>query len=175
MAMRYSGSKKTVKSVTPDEFKLLVQNTRKNDKAAKVAFLLAYGAGLRLAEVLNLKKDNIKTHVNPPVIEVREGKGNKDRTVPLPKGWRQWMFDELPIKKKRRAIQQNFKTAAKRANLDSKYSFHSLRHGFGTRLIESGVPINQVQILMGHSDLSTTSVYLKARPMDAIKSYEDLF
>ncbi|HEY0088226.1 MAG TPA: tyrosine-type recombinase/integrase, partial [Candidatus Lokiarchaeia archaeon] len=63
----------------------------------------------------------------------------------------------------------------RKAKLPEFYTFHSLRHGFATRLLESGVPINQVQVLMGHSNISTTSIYLKANPIDAIKSYEDLF
>lgn len=52
---------------------------------------------------------------------------------------------------------------------------HSLRHGFATRCLESGIPINQVQMLLGHSNVSTTSIYVKANPIDAIKNYEELF
>ena len=72
-------------------------------------------------------------------------------------------------------LQRNFKTACVKAKLNSLYTFHSLRHGFATRLHESGTPLNQVQVLLGHSNISTTSVYVKANPLDAIKSYEDLF
>jgi len=109
------------------------------------------------------------------MVDVISGKGGRDRKVPLPKGWKNWMKDILPIKKSGRSLERNFKTAAKRAKLNPEYSFHSLRHGFATRLLESGVPLNHVQVLLGHANISTTSVYIRARPLDAIKSYEDLF
>jgi len=170
--MKHSTSKKLPKSVRPEEFKLLIKATKPNDKQAKVAFLLAYGAGLRLSEVTSLKPENVKTNY----LEVIDGKGGKDRMVPKPKGWKDWMTNiTLPISKSGRSLERNFKTACKKAGLSSLYTFHSLRHGFATRLVESGVPINQVQVLLGHSNISTTSVYTKARPMDALKSYEDLF
>jgi len=171
MSEKVRKKKKLPKSVTPDEFRELIKNVKKNDKEAKVAFLLAYGSGLRLSEVLKLKKDNIYQNR----IEVLEGKYGRDRIVPLPKGWKEWMDKILPIKKTGRSLERNFKTAAKKAGLKNHYSFHSLRHGFATRMVENGVPLNQVQVLLGHSNISTTSIYTKARPMDAIKSYEELF
>ena len=64
---------------------------------------------------------------------------------------------------------------SKKAKLNPLYSFHSLRHGFATRLLESGMPPNHVQVLLGHSNLSTTSIYTTANPIDAIKSYEEVF
>ena len=164
-------NKKLPKSLTPEEFKKLIEVTPKRDKEARVAFLLAYGSGLRVSEVKNLKP----VFVIEPRIEIIEGKGGRDRIVPIPKGWKQWMLDVLPIKKSIRSLQRNFKTAAKKAELNPLYTFHSLRHGFATRLFENGVPPNQVQLLMGHSNLATTSIYARARPMDALKSYEDLF
>lgn len=169
--MRFSEKKTIVKAITSEEFVDLINNTPKKDKEARVSFLLAYGAGLRLSEVLNLNKENIKDKF----IQIWEGKGGKDRTVPLPKGWKQWMNDILPIKKSGRSLQRNFKKYSSKAGLNPKYTFHSLRHGFAVRLVERGVPLNQVQMLMGHSNLSTTNVYTRARPMDAIKSYEELF
>ena len=169
--MKFTNSKKLVKSVTAEEFKKLIKHTNKKNKEALTAFILAYGAGLRLSECTNLKPENVK----PPIINIWEGKGGRDRTVPVPKGWKQWMTDTLPITKTGRSLQRNFKTYSDKAGLNKNYSFHSLRHGFAVRLIESGVPLNQVQVLMGHSNIGTTSIYTKARPMDAIKSYEDLF
>jgi len=162
--------KKLPKAVIPEEFPLIIKATRKEDES-KLAFLLAYGAGLRLAEVKALKPENIQEKT----IMVWSGKGGKDRVVPRPKGWKDWMTKKLPIKKSTRSLQRNFKTACKKAKLNPLYTFHSLRHGFATRLIESGVPISHVQSLMGHSDISTTGIYLKARPMDALKSYEEFF
>jgi len=166
-------SKKLPKSITPKEFKELIKHTPK--KIYKIAFLLAYGSGLRLSEVCNLKKENIKDNTTPPYVEVISGKGGKDRTVPIPKGWRNKFKTYLPLARTGRSLERAFKSSSIKASLNPEYSFHSLRHGFATRLIEKGVPINQVQLLLGHSDISTTSIYTKARPMDALESYEELF
>ena len=165
------GVKKLPKSVTPEEFPLLIKATRRKDKEAKIGFLLAYGSGLRLSEVLAVKPENIIDKR----IEVLDGKGGKDRIVPLPKGWKDWMTSMLPITKSGRSLERNFKSAAKKSKLNPLYTFHSLRHGFATRLVENNVPISHVQSLMGHSNLATTSIYTRARPVDALKSYEDLF
>jgi len=181
--------KRLPKSVTPEEFKLLIKSIRDNQRTTRdwikqrpervkfkrqqteIAFLLAYASGLRVSEVLNVVPDNIKDNY----VEVIAGKGDKDRSVPLPKGWKNYMTGLLPIKKSPRNLQRDFVRARKDCNLNPLYTFHSLRHGFATRLIESGVPINHVQVLMGHSDISTTGIYLKARPVDALKSYDELF
>jgi len=163
------------KSLTQEEFKLLIKNisTKKTYKESKVAFLLAYESGLRIAEVKKLQPKDFD--LKQKSIFVREGKFGKDRVVPLPKTWRSWMFDYIPIKKGIRSLQRNFNTCKNRAGLKEDYTFHSLRHGFATRLLESRIPINQVQLLMGHSNISATNVYLTARPLDALKSYEELF
>ena len=164
-------SKKLPKSIKPEEFKPIISALRKNDKQAKVAFLLAYESGLRVSEVKNLQPENIQENH----IEIMNGKGKKDRIVPLPKTWKPWMLEVLPIKKTIRSLQRNFITSCKKASLNPQYTFHSLRHGFATRLIESGVPLSHIQTLLGHSNISTTNVYTRARPMDALKSYGELF
>lgn len=168
-------ARKLPKSLTTEEFQKLIKATPEKDKQARISFLLAYGSGLRLSEVTSLKKESIRLDTNPNMIQVFAGKGGVDRNVPVPKGWKKWMTEILPIKKSGRSLERNFKSACEKAKLNPLYSFHSLRHGFGTRLLESGVPLNQVQVLMGHSNISTTSIYTKARPLDALKSYEDLF
>lgn len=161
--------KKLPKSVTPEEFPLLIKKTE--SKEYKVAFLLAYGSGLRLSEVLAVKP----LHVVKNRIEVIDGKGGKDRMVPIPKKWKQWMTQILPIKKTGRSLERNFKKSAKLAKLNPLYSFHSLRHGFAVRCLEKGMPINFLQTLMGHSNLATTSIYTLARPKKALESYEEYF
>lgn len=161
--------KKLPKAIKPEEFNKLIKNTK--DKTAKVAFLLAYTCGLRLSEVVNLKPENIKENY----IEVLSGKGGKDRQVPKPKHWKKEYEKYLPIKKTGRALQKNFRVSCTKSKLPEHYTFHSLRHGFATRAIEQGIPLNHLQTLLGHSDISTTGIYLKARPMDALKSYEELW
>lgn len=167
----FATSKTLVKGLTPQEFKQLISAIPNKDKIAKTAFLLGYGSGLRVSEVIHLKKENIIDNR----IEILESKGGKDRQVPKPKGWKEYMIDVIPIKKSIRTLQRKFKMYAMYAKLPEHYVFHSLRHGFGTRMVESGVPLNQLQLLMGHSSIAVTTVYTKARPIDALKSYEDLF
>ena len=172
------------KSITSDEFVKLIKVIPEKDKVSKISFLLAFASGLRLSEIAGsdeeankipaLSKDNFKMDLNPPQITVY-GKYSKERVVPVPKGWKQWMFDLLPIKKSGRTLERKFKMYAKLAALDPKYTFHSLRHGFATNAIESGIPITHVQYMLGHSNVATTNIYTKARPQDALNSYQELF
>jgi integrase/recombinase XerD len=74
-----------------------------------------------------------------------------------------------------RALQIAFVNYVKQLGLNPRLSFHSLRHGFATHCIDKGIPLNQIQLLMGHTNIATTNVYLHANPKDSLKNYEDLF
>jgi len=163
--------RKLPKSVRPEEFKKLISKIPTSQKETRLSFLLAYGSGLRISEVLRVSKEHIKTNS----IFVLQSKYGLERIVPLPKGWKVEFNKLLPLKINRRTLQRNFRKYSSLAKLSNLYTFHSLRHGFATRSLESGIPINQVQVLLGHSNISTTNVYVKANPLDALKSYEDLF
>ncbi|KKL28363.1 hypothetical protein LCGC14_2375930, partial [marine sediment metagenome] len=118
-------------------------------------------------------------------IKVEGGKGRVDRIVPLPKGFKDYMLKFLPLNKTyknipsaRRSMQRAFKTAARKAGIlkkAPKLHFHSLRHGFGTQSANQGMPIHHIKTLMGHSNISTTNVYLESNPKKALESYEKLF
>jgi len=109
-------------------------------------------------------------------IFIKAGKGKKDRIVPAPKKLPVSYYDLLPIKIGERALQKAFQELLKRAKITREdISFHSLRSGFATRCLEAGMPLNQVQLLLGHANISTTSVYVRANPKDALISYENLF
>jgi integrase len=169
--MREFNGKSLPKGLTEEEFVNLIKIIPPKDKIARVAFLLGYASGLRVSEIINLKKENVQENY----IQIWEAKGGKDRTVPKPKLWKSWMIDIIPIKKSIRTLERKFKKYSKLAGLPEHYVFHSLRHGFGLRAIERGIPANQVQLLMGHSSLSVTNVYTKARPTDALEKYDELF
>lgn len=182
---RRRSQRKLAKSVTIEEFKKLIGVIPEKDKISKTAFLLAYGAGLRISEIVGGREEDqehpIKALTKDKIdfvrkqIRIEDAKYGVSRIVPLPKGWKDYMTTVLPIERSSRTLQRRFKKYSKKAGLNPEYVFHSLRHGFGTRLLEAGVPINQVQALLGHSNVSTTSNYVKARPIDALKSYEELF
>jgi len=164
-------TRKLPKCVRPEEFKKLIQVTPKKDVVARISFLLAYGTGMRVSEVKRCSPEHFREHS----IFIPEAKYGVERVVPIPKGWKKDFLKQLPIKKSIRSIQRRFEKYSKKAKLNPLYSFHSLRHGFATRSMENGIPPNQVQVLMGHSNLATTSIYTRANPVDAIKSYEEMF
>lgn len=165
-------TKKLPKAVRKEEWEKLIKTIPSKDRSSIVAFLLAYGSGMRISEVLRCKVEHFREDGS---LFIPESKYGVERIVPQPKGWRAIFFHELPIKIGARALQKRFKKYKEKAGLNPQYSFHSLRHGFATRLIESGVPINQVQLALGHSNVSTTSIYTKASPTDLLKSYQERF
>lgn len=167
-------SKKLPIWIEKEEFIQLIKATKQ--EKYKLAFLLGYGSGMRISEIVDLTPNNVM--LKDKRIMIKKGKGGKDRVVPLPKGFKDKHIKMLPLKVGVRAIQQAFYVSATKSRLiETKpgIHFHSLRHGFATELLSKGVPINYVQVLLGHTYVSTTSIYTHANPKDALKSYEELF
>ncbi len=164
-------SRKLPKSVRKEEWDKLIRVIPTKDKVSLVSFLLAYGSSMRISEVMRCDPK----HFRENSIFIPESKYGVERVVPLPKGWRKVFLDFLPIKCSGRTLQRKFKAYCVKADLNPLYTFHSLRHGFATRALESGIPINQVQIALGHANIATTSIYTKAAPQDLLKSYEEKF
>ena len=162
-------------AISEDEFTELIKHT--NMEHHKLAFLLGFGSGLRVSEILNLTPERVD--MKEKSIFVSQGKGKKDRIVPLPKGFKDKYLALLPFKiRTTRALEMVFRRTAINAGLTKvkpDIHFHSLRHGFASQLIKKGVPIHHVRTLLGHSNISTTNVYLELNPKEALKSYEDLF
>ena len=136
-----------------------------------------YSTGMRRAELCQLKVEDIDSH--RMVIHIRQGKGGKDRDVPLSANLREtlraywrWMRPQTylfpgtvnnwradkPITTKN--VWAACVEAAKRAGIAKRVSPHLLRHSFATHLMENGADLLTVQALLGHSDLKHTAIYL---------------
>jgi integrase/recombinase XerD len=142
----------------------------------KVAFMLGFESGMRISEIVNLKKADIE--VKEEQIRINMGKNSKDRIVPLPQSWQEHHINYIPMPCKQRALQKALVESAERTGLKDKkpkVHFHSLRHGFATHCIRKNVPITKVQMLMGHEDPSTTSIYINLAPQEALDEYKDKF
>jgi len=181
--------KKLPKIITQEEFEKLFSEAKKIEDKAKskvrkkrikeyrIAMLLGFEAGMRISEIVGFKDivpKLIKTKVDNASIRIESGKGKKDRIVPKPKRFNQTAINLLPLNLKRRSLQVFIEKLGKDV-LNKKISFHTLRHGFGTHLANNDRPLHEIQMLMGHSNLATTSVYLHADPKVAIDKAREVF
>src|SRR5438477_7744645 len=146
----------------------------------KAAFATAYGAGLRVSEVVALKVGDIDSE--RMLLRVERGKGSKDRHAMLSPQllellrawWREgrrrslllpggWLFpgrdpvEPLSARQLCRAV----RAAAQAAGIRKRVSPHTLRHSFATHLLEQDVDIRVIQTLLGHAKLDTTALYTR--------------
>jgi site-specific recombinase XerD len=133
----------------------------------------SYACGLRLGEVVRLRVADIDSQRG--VLLIRQGKGQKDRLVPLSPAlldelrrywWRyrpvDWLFPGLKRGSHLHgaAVQRRFSRIVRGLGLRKRVSMHTLRHSYATHLLEAGVDVVTLQRLLGHRDLSTTARYV---------------
>ncbi len=140
----------------------------------RTLLMTAYAAGLRVSELVNLKLADIDS--KRMMIRVHQGKGRKDRYTILSKRllkelriyWKMyspnlWLFSgrdpEQPLPSG--TAQKIYYDAKERAGIKKGKCIHTLRHCFGTHLLEAGVDLRTIQMLMGHSNIKTTIIYLQ--------------
>lgn len=157
--------------------RLASDKRRPRIKEYRLAMVLAFEGGLRISEILGYK-DKVpaltKEQIEPASIRIISGKGGKDRIVPRPKRMNEKAISMLPLKTSRRPLQK-FITDLGHKVLNKHMTFHTLRHGFGSHLAGIGRPLHEIQMLMGHSRLDTTGIYLHANPVKAIQGARDSF
>jgi len=140
----------------------------------QAALSIAYGAGLRVSEVISLKVGDIDSA--RMLIRVDQGKGHKDRYVmlsqPLLKLLRRWWLVKRPrawlfpgrtpgAPLSARQLNRAVHIAAQRAGIDKRVGMHTLRHSFATHLLEQKTDIRVIQVLLGHKKLDTTALYTR--------------
>jgi integrase len=142
------------KRIYPDEFKELLSNCPKEFKRA---CRLSYKTGLRLSEVLSVKKKTLK-HLGEFWYVRVQGKGNKARMVPVPKSLDRFMTNFQPIRMTSAGIEYQFKKA--RTVVDRSWTFHCLRHSFASEFMEQVGSVGDLQVILGHEDIETTMIYV---------------
>jgi len=136
----------------------------------KLIIRMIYGTGLRVSEIVSLKKKDV--YFDEGLIKVREGKGRKDRFVKLPSSIRNdlRMIFELSgleyifpsnrgTKITTSTVQAVLRNSAKKAGIGKRVYPHLLRHSFTTHLLEGGTDLRVIQKLLGHSSIKTTQIY----------------
>ena len=178
--------------LSKDEVKLLIEAI--GNPTHRLMVELMYSAGLRVSELVRLKKEDIE--ISRGLGWVRQGKGSKDRMFVIAGRIQEnlskhieenchgdgahdsWVFSgrkgrHIHI----RSPQEIVKKAAKKAGIAKDVHCHTLRHSFATHLIEDGYSIMAVQNALGHSDPNTTMVYVhvaKPRMIDITSPYDRL-
>ena len=142
------------------------------NKKHRAIMLLTYSAGLRVGEVVRLKREDID--VERRLISVRQAKGRKDRQTLLSDfaleairiylssyRIRTWLFPGAKpgTHLHERSVQKVFTRAYEKAGITKSASVHTLRHSFATHLLESGTDLRYIQELLGHSSPKTTEIY----------------
>jgi integrase len=151
---------------------------------------LCYGCGLRVTEVCRLRIGDIDSQRGQ--LRVAQGKGAKDRMVLLPASlldrlrdyWRayrprEWLFPSalFPDRPLHASTPQKAFTRAKRqADIERIGGIHSLRHAYAAHVLEQGLPVHQLQRLLGHRDVASTMRYLHWLPgqQGACQGHTDL-
>lgn len=180
---------KTIPSIlTREEVKDLLNNS--SNLKHRLILKLLYGCGLRVSEVLNLKKEDILFNEN--LIKISLSKGKKDRFVKLPdslfselKNYVSLLNSQILFESTRggkltaATIQKIVKNSTKKAGIQKNIHPHTLRHSFATHLLEAGTDLRIIQKLLGHSDIKTTQIYLQVSqqsikniksPLDSIQN-----
>ena len=168
------------KTLTYDEVDRLINHNKGNDPSGirdDAMIELLYACGLRVSELISLKMNNINLDTG---FLITIGKGKKERIVPVGEvalnKIRRYLFSgRAALLKDKRSdylfitwsgrpmTRQGFwkliKKYAKEAGIKKAFSPHTLRHSFATHLLDHGADLRAVQMMLGHSDISTTQIY----------------
>jgi len=161
-------NKKIPKILTKEEIKKMIDAT--SNIKHKLIIKTLYGCGLRVSEIVNLKKQDI--NFNESLLHIKLAKGKKDRFVKIPEKLNEELESYCKLadgeilfssnrggKLTKKTIGKVVDNAAVKAEIKKEVYPHLLRHSFATHLLESGVDLRVIQKLLGHADIKTTQIY----------------
>ncbi|RME52064.1 integrase [Candidatus Woesearchaeota archaeon] len=140
---------------------------------------LLYSCGLRLQELINLKREDIDFEQG--IVHVRQGKGGKDRITIIAQSVKDdllsyyrthsfttpYVLEGRKGKYSKKSVQKVLERHGKRLGIT--LTPHMLRHSFATHLLEAGIDLRHIQRLLGHKDVSTTQIYTRVSKKDLAK------
>ena len=157
--------------LSPSDVRLIIEHA--TTLKYRTAFIICYTCGLRLSEVTSLEIAHI--HSEEHYLQIVQGKGFKDRNVPLPLSTIQALREYWQAYRPKRFLfpnrdgykpismtcfQKNFAQSKSSAGITKVGGIHGLRHAFATHQLRAGMPIHQLKTILGHTDLKTTERYL---------------
>lgn len=160
--------------LSPQEVRAVLSAVR--HPARRMALCTIYALGLRLGEGLRLQSSDVDSA--RLMVWVRDGKGARDRSVPLPRPllsrlrtyWKTerpaspssflFVAPESATHLHETTLQKTFTAARQDAGLHKHASVHTLRHSYATHLLESGVSLRTIQQVLGHKSMRTTELYM---------------
>ena len=172
--------KQLPKVISKEKIKQMIELTE--NLKHKLIIKIIYSSGLRLQELISLKRKDIDFERG--LINVKKGKGKKDRVTLVSESLKldllkyysnntfktDYVFEGRKGKYTKKSVQKILDLAGKKVGL--KVTPHMLRHSFATHLLEAGTDIRHIQKLLGHSDLKTTEIYthVSTKDLSNIKS-----
>jgi integrase/recombinase XerD len=156
--------------LSPDEVKHILSLVK--TPTVRMALTVIYACGLRLSEGVHLKVQDIDS--TRMLLWVRNGKGGKDRCVPLPERLLELLREYWGLRRPRiyfftsqksreplsvTTLQKTFKIVLLQSGIHKEASIHTLRHSYATHLLERGINLRVIQELLGHQSPQTTARY----------------
>lgn len=165
--------------LTDDEVNMILNYMKGKPDHIRLGFEVLFSTGLRVSELADLKKEDIRIIKNRVILNIRHGKRgqrivpifNEEVAIKVLKYIENTNYDPI-FKVKKRTFQYHAKKCGE--NLGIYFTIHQTRHTFATNMLREGMRLDILQKVLGHKDISTTMLYAKTLDLDVISSAQPI-